>query len=185
MPQLAVKTFLLTHLRFKISLPVLWRSFRTLKWHIIFLPKLCLLSKPFFLSVRTWKPNNFRIRGSSNLQAVFASTKSSSRLILCSASYTFSLNSSRRFLVKIFPMTCYSSKRTRRQDLLDRKSSRQWFDRGGSITGLLPFTDFAPRDFCFWGYIKMPTTLAELSGWILAAAAALTSHRYRCVGELE
>lgn len=52
-------------------------------------------------------------------------------LILCSVSNIFSFNSSQRFLEKIFPMTCYSSKRTLRQDLLIRKSSRQWFDRGG------------------------------------------------------
>jgi len=31
----------------------------------------------------------------------------------------------------------------------------------------------------------MPTILAELSGWILTAAATLTSHSHRCVGELE
>lgn len=31
----------------------------------------------------------------------------------------------------------------------------------------------------------MPTTLAELSGWTPVAAAKLTSHSYRCVGELE
>ena len=30
-----------------------------------------------------------------------------------------------------------------------------------------------------------PATLAELSGWILAAAATLNSHSYKCVRELE